>query len=353
MNGEHALQPSERAQVKTAADGWLTTGGRPCSREMDQASTEQLPGSGARMVDPSIKREFFETWKTGPSRLRPLFKKYPAEVSAAALEELLVEAGWDFDYGPVLTEPSEQALRERALSHMSEPSMRRDNVILPVPGIEEFLPLPDPRAAPDDEDVSDPYKEGHDVSSMHTQWPHLMNKERLGRFLLPQAPEYVDVMGEGTSAYYRAIEVFESTYKTLAPWHPVLPHDRDRAGFIQPLDFSVSANAWVAETAPLLWQLDSQVYRLNFDRDFQTWFLGTGLRAASIWATFHLWLPWSESSIQRFGMRGLESDVEWQFGMHQMEDGDPAEMARSVLERSFERISRRRKVPPAPLPPQP
>ena len=306
------------------------------------------------MVSQALAAEFAQAWRVGPSGLRPLFKKYPADVSAEAIQVVLDEAGWDSDYGPVIEAVPEGEILDLAVTYMSESQLKRFGVILPVEGVKDIGSYlnrddeqVDTRTLPDD-DIGEEWVYNPTVEDPDDQFA--INLYRLGRHLLPQMPEETEFYDEGVHAFLGSIDNYEIAYKAVAPWYPVLPHDIRRAGRITFFDEVAPINAWSPTTAPLMWELTRETLAANFNPEFQQWWLSTGLRSLTIERDFYRDLTYSESRLQRFSISGVTATATWRWGRLGIEDADPVQMVRSVHEQSLQRVAQRRKVPPAPFP---
>lgn len=309
---------------------------------------------GVNVFDRQVIEEFETAWRVGPSGLRPLFKKYPADVSAEAIQVVLDEAGWDSDYGPVIEAVPEGAILERAVGYMNDPQLKKPGIVLPVEGIKDIAPYL-ARAEPEDQGVEwpDAAPEEDTVFTPPIDAPddqYAMNAYRLGHYLLADRVADADFYDEGIHAFFDAITRYEKAYKVAAPWYPVLPHHTTRTGINLFLNEAGWFNDWSLETAPVLWEMDRETFAANYNPELQQWWLSTGLRSLWIVREFDLTLSYKDSYIQRFSINGVSATAIWRWGYDGIEEADPVQMVRSIHEQTLNRVAQRRKVPPAPFP---
>jgi len=277
-----------------------------------------------------------------------------AGTAAGAVAEILDRAGWDADYGPVLTEASEEDIARNVRDPADVPWLLSQNVLLPIPGLQGGYAMGQESLDLINDIHSDvhgdpPPSESGAPSDSDDQYT--LNGYRLGQYFFPEEQDPDDLYLAGIRAFFLAIDAYESVYGILAPWHPVLPHDPDRAGIITFLTQHATSNvsSWTTESAPVFWTMEHQTFLANYRPDLQQWWLRTGLRELLIDARLDDDLAYSASTLSRFSVNGTRARAMWTMGRRGIEDADPQDFVRSILVGSLGRLARRLDSEPAPV----
>lgn len=276
----------------------------------------------------------FQAILRSSKKFTQFLKSNSREVVDDAITQLMVDCGWDFDYGPVATSPP-AGWYENLMSQydLTEVEVLFDGSLYRY-------------SATSDSNFDKEWEQ---------RWSGQLstydeNCVRLARYLGHKGGA-LECFTVGNEIHHEIVFRYESYFKSLSPWTVVLPHSNG-GPFTQFINdqLMLGRNEPTDALMPLGISAGACIFELNYYKPLQDWWRSTGLRDLDIEGETDLSANASETRLIRFSQRGLYATAKWKIGRVGLSDVNHDEFAHRIIGDSLTRLAQKLGLPTAPLP---